>query len=187
MQVRTTLLVCVLSLLISGCIGHYRFESRGSVTSSSGESTNALLYWYGDDGRLWYGKRYQALDSGLELNICGATSKQFTLPEEANTGLQLPSRSGDRQMAQVNSDGKVGKLPEPKRLPPGSSCGQISIAGKPALTEDLSVGAKPEVIILCENERTPDRYPATGLYEFTSVTKTEVAGNVPPESVCPGP
>jgi len=188
MQVRTVLNICVLSLLIGGCIGHYRYESQGSVTKASGGTSNALLYWYADDGRLWYGKRYQAVDSDLEMNICGATSKQFAPPEESNKGLQLPSKSGDQQIARFHSrGGRVVNLPEPKRLTPGSSCGQISIAGKSVSTEDLTAGEKPEVIILCENQRKPERYPAIGLYQFKVITKTKVDGNVPPESVCPAP
>ncbi len=187
MRVRTTLLVGLLSLLLSGCLGHYRYESQGSVTTSSGESTNALLYWYGDDGRLWYGKRYKQIDSGLEMNICGATSKQFTPAEGDNVGLQLPSRSGDLQVAQVDSSGGMVRLPEPKRLTPGARCGQISVGGAMVSTEDLDEGAKPEVIILCENERSSIRYPQIGRYVFNTITKTKVKGNDPPESVCNGP
>lgn len=188
MHVRTVLSVCVLSLLLGGCIGHFRYESQGSVTTSTGGTNNALLYWYGDDGRLWYGKPYQAVDSGLEMNVCGATSKQFEPEEGENLTLQLPSKSGDQQIARFDSrGGRVVNLPEPKRLTPGSSCGQISIAGQAASTEDLTAGEKPEVIILCENQRKPERYPAVGRYKFNAITKTKVDGNVPPESVCPAP
>jgi hypothetical protein len=137
---------------------------------------------------LWYGKRYREVDSDLEMNICGATSKQFAPPEESNKGLQLPSKSGDQQIARFDSrGGRVVNLPEPKRQTPGSSCGQISIAGKAVSTVDLTAGEKPEVIILCENQRKPNRYPAVGRYEFKAITKTKVDGNVPPESVCPSP
>ncbi len=188
MHVRTILYVCVLSLLLGGCIGHYRYESRGTVKTSSGESSNGLLYWYADDGRLWYGRPYQAVDSGLEMNVCNATPKQFEAKEGENVTLQLPSKSGDVQIARFDSrGGRVINLPEPKRLTPGSSCGQISIAGQAASTEDLTAGEKPEVIILCENQRNPERYPAIGRYEFKAITKTKVDGNVPPESVCPAP
>jgi hypothetical protein len=186
MHVRTILYVCVLSFLISGCIGHYRYESKGNVTTASGGTSNALLYWYGDDGRLWYGRRYQAVDSGLEMNVCNATPKLFEAKEGENVTLQLPSKSGDVQIARFNSrGGRVVNLPEPKRLTPGSSCGQIFIAGQAASTEDLVVGEKPEVIILCESLRNPDRYPDVGRYAFKAITKTKVDGNVPPESVCP--
>ena len=154
---------------------------------SSGGSTNALLYWYGDDGRLWYGKRYKQIDSDLEMNICGATSKQFVPAEGGNVGLQLPSRSGDLQVAEVGSGGKVVRLPEPKRLKPGAGCGKVSVQGTMVSTDDLDEARKPEVIILCENQRSPDRYPKIGRYVFNPVTKTKVKGNDPPESVCTGP
>lgn len=187
MRTRTTLLVAILSLLLSGCIGHHRYESHGTVTMASGGSTNALLYWYGDDGRLWYGKRYKEIDSDLEMNICGATSKQFTPDEEDTVGLQLPSRSGDLQVAEIGSGGKVVRLPEPKRLKPGAGCGKVLVQGTMVSTEDLNEGAKPEIIILCENKRSPLRYPQIGRYVFNTVTKTKVKGNDPPENVCAGP
>lgn len=185
MRARTTLLVSILSLLISGCMGHYRYESRGSVTTSSGESSNAILYWFADDGRLWYGKSYKQVDSGLEMNVCNATSKQFVPAGDDNTVLQLPSRSGDRQVAHVVSSGEMVRLPEPTKLKPGNSCGRISVTGSAVSTEDLSEGAKPEVILLCENVSKPDRYPEIGRYEFKAITKTKVKENLPPDIVCP--
>ncbi len=185
MHFKTVLLLCVISLLMGGCIGHYRYESKGSMTKSSSGTSQALLYWYGDDGRLWYGRRYQAVDSGLEMKVCQGTPKQFVPMGNQNVTLHLPSRSRDHRVAEVDSSGTVVKLPEPEILKAGSSCGQISIGGQAASTEELTVGVKPEVIILCESQRNPDRYPAVGRYEFQAVTMTKVDGNEPPGSVCP--
>ena len=188
MHVKTVLSICLLSLLIGGCVGHYRYESNGSVSNSIGGTSNAILYWYGDDGRLWYGKRYQAVDSGLEMIVCDSTSKKFEANEGEDVALQLPSKSGDQQIARFDSrGGRLITLPEPKSLPPGSSCGQIFNDGRAASTDDLAVGVKPEVIILCENQRRPDRYPSVGRYDFSAVTQTKVDGNVPPDTVCPAP
>ena len=186
MRTRTSLLVGMLFLLLSSCIGHHRYESGGNVTLSSGESAHALLYWYGDDGRLGYGKRYKEIDSDIEMNICGATPKPFTPTEEDGSGLQLPSRSGDLQVARVDKTGKVVRLPEPKRLKPGASCGRVSIAGTMVAVEDLQEGVVPEVHILCENQRSPSRYPQIGHYVFNAITKTTIIGNAPPDSVCTG-
>ena len=188
MHVKTVLYICIFSLFIGGCVGHYRYESKGSVTRSAGGTSNALLYWYGDDGRLWYGERYQAVDSGLEMTVCNATPKQFEAQEGEDVSLHLPSKSRDQQIARFDSrGGRLINLPEPKRLSPGSACGQIFIDGKAASTKDLTVGLKPEVIILCENLHKPERYPSVGRYEFNAITKTKVDGNVPPESVCQAP
>ena len=187
MHRKTILLVCVMLLLMGGCIGHYRYESKGNVATSSSGNTQALLYWYGDDGRLWYGRRYQAVDSGVEMKVCKGTPKQFAPLGNENVTLQLSSRARDHRVAEVDSSGNVVNLPDPEILKAGNFCGQISISGQAASTEDLSVGAKPEVIILCESQRNPDRYPAVGRYEFKAVTMTKVDGNEPPESVCPAP
>ena len=187
MPFKTVLLLCVMSLLMGGCIGHYRYESKGSVTKSSTGTSQALLYWYGDDGRLWYGRRYQAVDSGVEMKVCKGTPKPFVPLGNENVTLHLPSKPRDHRVAEVDSSGKVGKLPEPEILKAGNSCGQISIGGQAASTEDLTVGEKPEVIILCESQRNPDRYPVVGRYEFKAITMTKVDGNESPGSVCPVP
>ena len=95
------------------------------------------------------------IDSDIEMNICGATPKPFTPTEEDGSGLQLPSRSGDLQVDRVDKTGKMVRLPEPKRLKPGTSCGRVSIAGTMVAVEDLQEGVVPEVHILCENQRSP--------------------------------
>ena len=173
MRIKTILLIGLLSLLLSSCIGHHRYESRGSVTMSFGKA-DALMYWDGDDGLLWYGKRYKDIDSDLEMNICGATSKNFVPASETNHKLQLSNKGGDLQVAKVDNSGHVVRLSEPKRMPAGTSCGHIEVGETMVSIEDLGEGAKPEVIILCEKERPRDRYPQIARYEFGAVTKTRI-------------
>lgn len=174
MRTKTILLIGVLSLLLSSCIGHHRYESRGTVTMSFGEA-DALMYWYGDDGLLWYGKPYKDVDSGLEMNICGATSKNFVPASETNHKLQLPNKGGDLQVAKVDNSGHVVRLSEPKRMPAGTSCGHIEVGETMVSIEGLSAGAEPEVIILCKNKQKPDRYPHIDRYEFEPVTKKNLS------------
>ena len=65
MSFRSRLFIALLSLSVSACVGHFRYESRGTVVLASSEQpSEALLYWYGDEGRLWYGKRYKQMCSG---------------------------------------------------------------------------------------------------------------------------
>ena len=187
MRMKTLVLGCVIVLLGSGCVGHYRFESRGEVKTSSNEPNQAVLYWFGDDGRLWYGKRYQAPDSDLTMMVCRATPKDFAPAPDTNEGLQLSAEGGEHQIAKIDSNGMVVNVSEPKMLRTGSSCGQISLAGKAVSTEDLTVGKKPEVIILCENQENPDGYPAVGRYKFQAITKTEVKENTAPKNNCSTP
>ena len=182
MNFRSGLFVALLSLSISACVGHFRYESRGTVVLTSSEQpSEALLYWYGDEGRLWYGKRYKQSDSGIEMRVCGATPKSFVPSGEGDAELQLLSRSGDRQVVEVDSTGDVVALREPKRLPPNSTCGRIAASGAEALTEYLAAGVEPQVFILCDNQQRPDRYPKPRRYLFEAVTKTEVVGNAEPE------
>lgn len=181
MRLRAAASITVLAVLASACVGHYRYESRGSVvTAPSGAPSEALLYWYGDEGRLWYGKAYKQTDSGVVLRVCGTTPKSFVPAGEGDEGLQLPSRSGDRQVARVDGSGEVIPLNEPKPLRPNSSCGRIAVAGAGVLADDLVDGVEPQVIILCDNQRTPGRYPEPRRYLFEAVTKIEVSGNEAP-------
>ena len=182
MSFRSRLFIALLSLSISACVGHFRYESRGTVVLASSEQpSEALLYWYGDDGRLWYGKRYKQSDSDIVMRVCGTTPKSFVPSGEGDAELQLLSRSGDRQVAKVDSTGDVVALNAPKRLPPNSTCGGIAVSGAKALTEDLTAGVEPQLFILCDNQQRPDRYPKPRRYLFKEVTKTKVAGNEAPE------
>ena len=172
MQKKSIILI-VSCFLLSSCIGHYRYESAGTV-NVSGESRNALLYWYADDGRRWYGKRYRQVDTDLELIVCETTPKSFE-PDPSGKSLQLSSRSGDRQIARVETaTGEVVLLPEPKRLVVGSDCGHISLSGDNTLTDDLVVGTEPQVFFICDNPRNPVRYPQSRRYQFDDVYKVKV-------------
>jgi len=186
MKVKFVGTVVVLVALASGCVGHYRYESRGIVFVAENQQANAVMYWFGDDGRMWYGSRYRQTDTDIEMNVCGMTSKSFEPAGEEQSSLQLLSRSGDQQVAAPDDAGNVIRLPEPKPLRPGSECGRVAVGQAKALTDDLQPGVEPDVIILCENVQKSERYPDARLYEFQAVVRVKVKENEPPATNCPG-
>jgi hypothetical protein len=172
---------------LTGCISTYRYESRGSVEAASGGSRGALLYYYEDDGRLWYGKRYRARDSDVDLKICEATDKTFVPASNKDLLLTLKSRGGDVRIAELASDGRVEPIEPPEPLAAGQSCGHILVGGRQVDMEALDPGARPEVAILCLNRRVSDRYPGASLYPFEALTRTKVKEDREPSSPCEPP
>ena len=184
MSTRFIAIIVFLSTLSSGCIGHYRYESQGNVLIASGQQTEALLYWYGDEGRLWYGPRYKQTDTDIDMIVCDMTPKSFEPAGADNDELQLLSRSGDSQVVAVNNSGEIVPLSEPKRLSVGSECGRLSVSQATVSTNDLHSGTEPNVIILCFNAQRPDRYPEAGRYEFRPIARIKVDGNEEPTNFC---
>lgn len=168
-------------LLLIGCVNHYRFESRGTVELASGQTADAVMYWFGDEGRLWYGKSFRQIDSDLELRVCGVTPKSF-VPHDQSNALQLPGRSGDMQILNLEQGGQLSMLAEPimVRESEKDPCGKILVAGNEVEISQLNEGIKPDVVFLCKNIQRPDRYPNARLYSFQLVSKTEIKNRKAP-------
>jgi hypothetical protein len=160
--------------LLTGCIGHYRYESVGTLLDSSGQSQDALLYWAADDGRLWYGKRYFSSDSDVSVIICGSVPTSFG---PVDSELQLFSESGDRQIARLNAERELTPIDTPQRLVVGSSCGELTLDGLAIAVENLTEGVAPEAIFWCDNANNPNRYPRAQQYLFGEITRTKVSDN----------
>ncbi len=167
----------------AGCVGHYLYESPGNVLTTAGQQTNALLYWYGDYGRLWYGKRYRQIDSGVSMIVCGTTPKSFDGGNE-DEPLMIKSRRGDRLVRREDDDGGLVPTDDPPALRPGSNCGQIFLSGAGVPSKKLIPGTTPDVSVLCDNPQRPDRYPAAGIYRFESTNRTKIKGQVEPGDIC---
>jgi len=182
---RAAPLLILISALLSGCISAYRYESRGVVESARGERRGALLYYYEDDGRLWYGKPYRARDSDADLRVCGATDATFVPTSESELLLALKSRGGDERVAGLAAEGGLVAVSPPRRLRPGSPCGHLLVDGERAGIEALDEGMRPTLVILCANPRRPDRYPAADAYVFGPLTRTRVGGEREPVGPCP--
>lgn len=181
--------IVLLSLAIasfSGCISHYRYESRGIVKSAAGESRGALLYFGEDDGRLWYGKKHRARDSDVDLKVCHASDKSFVPVSASDLSLTLMSQGGDVRVANLSTEGAITPVDPPLRLRANESCGIVLVDGQEAGMEDLDEGAEPKVAILCSNSRRPSRYPEATLYSFDALTREKVKGDRAPSSPCVG-
>jgi hypothetical protein len=178
------LLVAVITACLTGCISHYRYESRGIVKNHAGEEQGALLYYEEDDGRLWYGRKYRMPDSDADLKVCKATDKSFVPTSESDPSLGLMSQGGDSKVAALSDAGAIAPLESPERLHPGETCGVVLVGGAPAGIEELDEGVKPWVAIFCENPRRPGRYPEAALYPFDALTRKKVKSDRTPSSPC---
>ena len=184
MSARLVVVLSVVILLCSGCVGHYLYESHGTISMTPDGQSDAALYWYADEGRLWYGRRYKESDSDIDLIVCNVPPKTFVPAGHGQTELQLLSRSGDRQIAALEN-GDVVLLPSPVPVGIERKCGRLLVAGDDVITSGLLPGMEPEVIILCTNMLNPDRYPEARRYDFQPVIKTKVEGRPEPELTCP--
>ena len=91
-QWKTFLLAAVLALL-SGCVSLYQYSSEGEITTHNGEQRSAVLYWHKDEGRLWYGKKYEQLETDVTLRICNGVPKPFVLGDDGY--VELLSKGGE--------------------------------------------------------------------------------------------
>jgi hypothetical protein len=169
---RTRMILAMLvALAVTGCVTNYQYRTYGNVTATDGEMHQAVIYWHKDEGRLWYGKKYEQLDTDATMRICGGTfPKIFALADDGT--VELLSKSGDFLIARINDTGNLEPVPE-VLLQEGGRCGLILVKGKPAATNGLKTGVRPEVSILCKNATRPDRYPEVGKYQFDPVSRME--------------
>ena len=185
MNIKLLTFVVGVSVFATGCVTHYRYESTGMVTSSSATESGALIYWFADEGGLWYDKDQAVLDSGVSMRVCGGLPKTFVPFGEDPDSLQIRSNSGDVQTVKIDAGGDVVALQQPKRLRVGEgTCGKIEVSRKEAAIKDLAVSVKPEIIILCKNIRDPASYPRGGRYKFAAVTRTIIKDDREPTDIC---
>jgi hypothetical protein len=167
----TFIVLAVLTLLLSGCVTNYQYLTRGEVKLTDGDTRKAVLYWHKDEGRLWYGKKYEQLDTSLTMRICRQLPKLFDLGKAGY--LVLHSKAGDVRVATVADNGELEPLATGQPLPDGDNCGVIQVGGVKVGTGGLRLGLQPTVTILCQNTMRPDRYPAVARYEFRAITRSE--------------
>lgn len=171
------LLLLAASLVLSGCVSLYQYQAEGAVATEDGEQRKAVVYWHKDEGRLWYFRRYEQLESDITLRVCGATPKTFALSD--NGYVELASKSNDARIASVNAAGELVMQP-PKRIRQGEPCGLILAAGHRVGTDGLSPDQRPESVFMCKNDSRPDRYPKVAGYRFGPVSRAKVDKDIRP-------
>jgi hypothetical protein len=175
----------LLSVLTAGCVSHYRYESAGLVMSTSGEPSKALIYWFADEGGIWYDKDQIIPDSDVTMRVCDGIPKAFVPDGESLENLRIRSKSGDQKTAKIAGNGDIVELQQPIRLRAGDGfCGQIEVSRKKVVINDLTVSVEPEVIILCKNIRESVSYPMVGRYKFKGVTRSEIEDDRNPADFC---
>ncbi len=168
---KSLLLLAAVSL-VSGCVSLYQYSAEGQITTTDGETVDAVVYWHKDEGRLWYGKKYEQLESDVTLRICQIVPKNFVLAESGHVVLQ--SKANDMQVVSVGGGGELVSLDSPQRLRPGEPCGLILADGDPVGTDGLGENLAPDIAILCRNDTRPDRYPRVAKYRFGAISRSEI-------------
>lgn len=159
------------AVAVAGCATNYQYLARGEVATAGGGPRSAVLYWHKDEGRVWYGRKYEQVDTSVTLRVCREVPKPFSLG--AGKHLVLFSRSGDRRTAEVAADGTVKPLANPQPLGDDGDCGFILLDGSFTDATRLATGTRPAIAIVCSNAARPDRYPPTGVYPFEAVSRSE--------------
>lgn len=159
------------AVALAGCMTNYQYQSRGEIATASDGPRSAVLFWHKDEGRLWYGKKYEQVDTDLTLRVCQEVPRLFDLGNGKH--LVLFSRSDDRRAAEIADNGVVKPLPTPQPVGENSDCGFILLDGAPTDTAHLATGTRPAVAIVCDNVARPDRYPRIGVYAFGPVSRAE--------------
>lgn len=169
MQKHITFVVLLfITVALGGCVTSYQYRAHGDVMMTDGETRQAVLYWHKDEGRRWYGKKYEQPDTSLTMRICEGMPKIFALNEDGH--VELRSKSGDFRVARINAEGELEEQ-DAERLGDGDNCGVIQVDGTAVGTDGLPQGTRPTVTILCRNDTRPDRYPAMSQYRFGAVAR----------------
>lgn len=168
---RYFLISVLAAVALAGCVTNYQYLARGKVATADDGPRGAVLYWNKDEGRLWYGKKYEQTDTSLTMRVCREIPKKFDLGAEKH--LVLFSRGGDRRAAEITSNGAVKRLANPQTVREDSTCGLVLLGGTPTDTVHLETGTRPVVAILCDNTARPDRYPPVGSYVFGVVSRSK--------------
>jgi hypothetical protein len=173
MNSKLILLLFVVSAQLAGCTTLYQYRSDGELSAQNGTKQKAVLYWYGEEGRLWYGKKYAQLDSGLNLRICKVGIKPFDLSKTSR--LELPAKANDIRVADLDDQGALHPVAPPVRLRTGDYCGIVLLNGQAVTTEKLRITLHPSIAILCKSLRNPDRYPQPDIYAFGAISRSETS------------
>lgn len=181
MTIKNTIGIVFITLLLSGCLKHYVYETRSSLPYADESEYAAVIYWGKDEGRLWYGKKVDRLvDSDIEIRICQKIATLTYLPVGDNHVLTLRAAPSDHVAAVDEGIGEIVQLETSRAASRDEVCGRIIVDNRYATIHDLNAGAEPLVTILCENPARPDRYPAVGVYRFETVSRTEGKGQDAP-------
>lgn len=167
-------LFLLLSVQLAGCTTFYQYRSEGEVAAQNGSKQKAVLYWYGEEGRLWYGKKYAQVDSGLTLRICKVGAKAFDLSNKTSR-LELPAKANDLRVVDVDGQGALQPVRPPIRLVTGDYCGIVLLNGHAVTTRQLKVMLHPSIAILCKSQKNPDRYPQPNIYAFGAISHSETS------------
>ena len=136
MKIKAIAGITLLSVSASGCLGLYRYESTGTVTATSGNPSQAVIYWHANEGGLWGKKGKEVLASGVGLRVCRGIPKEFVPRSAEQTELLIRSEAGDRQTMNIDSSGDVVELSPPQMLRDGQgNCGQVEVSGRQATIE----------------------------------------------------
>jgi hypothetical protein len=147
------------NLLAAGC-AHYSYFSHGEMQLATGPEP-ALLSW-GSDRSIH--------DTTLNLEICRFGLLQFSHVGADDGHVRLIARPAlDRQVAKVGQDGGLNRLDTP--LQPPVDCGLVLVEGSPAAVKQLSRGATPTVVILCERSEEASPYPPVADYRFGPIDR----------------
>ena len=167
------LAIVTATVLLPACTASYQYRANGEIEAVDGGRRGAVLYWHKDEGRLWYGRKYEQVDTSLTMRICGQLPKIFALDEQGER-VELLAKSGDLRVATITADGDLDMLDAIERGGPGMVCGLILLDGEPVVAAELAVGDRPVAAIVCRNPSRPDRYPVVATYPFAPVSRVRI-------------
>lgn len=180
--------VLLAAALVTGCgTTHYLYRADGEVSMTDGDVRSAALYWYGEEGRTWYGWPYEQTDTSLTMRVCGVVATSTFALDDSGTQVELLSDANDLRVARIDEAGEIELLAEPGRIAEGGRCGVILVGGRPVATDALAVGVRPVVGILCRDPLRPDSYPAVARHPLAAVARSAIGDDAPGGRRAPDP
>ena len=182
MNTKTSVIaLCASLLILQGCSSVQRYSASGLVSVADQSEPSAVIYWDKQVGRTWYGARLPSNPTPVQLQVCKdvMTVKRFT-PLEPNQALIVRGRNGDSIKQAVDAQGELVAV-DPPSSNANQGCMQLWQQDQPATIKSLETGRSPNLLVLCESIN-PSRYPLTGKYAFSQISKTAIDSDNKPDA-----
>jgi hypothetical protein len=173
-----TLSIACISLL-TACLHVWEYSARGRL-DVAGRAQTAVLYWFSENGRLYYLGQHDQTEDTAELRICGSIPIKLTDTGAAEGIVIKASDKGDDFV--VKSKTATGELvaTEPLQQEGGANrCGTLYVQREQQLTlvhlKDLREGDHLILDVFCEKRpvRPQDTHPAAGRYVLGPIARAQ--------------
>ena len=176
------------ALSFAGCLHVNGYTAAGTVNVNTNEVPNraAVVYWYGEEGRLWYGAKHKVYENTASASICNSLPIELVDKGPKVGVVVLADSNGNDYLTHAFYNGVWTELKAPMRQHGGSpTCGQLLVRSadntlETAYFSDVTTGTNMVLAVTCARGSTAALQP--GLYDLgpVQIAQMDEKPNTPP-------